>query len=106
MKEKGEHLVASKLRWDDCPREETAWKDRQEREEEDRRKWFAAYEDAETKRMLKYLEDSEDLRVSLRELKEQLESPEEAGISFMQIAQQARNERGKKVLPDLRARRE
>ena len=44
--------------------------------------------------MLKYLEDSEDLKVSLRELKEQLESPEEAGTSIMQIAKQSRNERG------------
>ena len=32
---------------------------------------FAANEDAATKRMLKYLEDSEDLKVGLRELKEE-----------------------------------
>ena len=30
--------------------------------------------------MLKYLEDSEELKVSLCELKEQLETPEEAGF--------------------------
>ena len=47
--------------------------------------------------MVKYLEDSEDLKVSLGELKEQLESPEEAGFSIMQIAKQARNERGQKL---------
>ena len=35
--------------------------------------------------MLKCLVDSEDLKVSFGE-KEQLESPEEAGISFMKIA--------------------
>ena len=43
--------------------------------------------------MLTYLEDSEDLNVSLGELKEQLECPEEAGISIMQNAKQARHER-------------
>ena len=48
--------------------------------------------------MLKYLKDSEELKVSLRKLKEQLEYPEEAGISFMQIAKQARNERGQKLV--------
>ena len=47
--------------------------------------------------MLKYLQDSEDLKVSLRELQEQLESLEEAGISIMQSAKQARNERGQKL---------
>ena len=64
--------------------------------EEDKRKWFAAYEDA-AKKMLKYLEDSEDLKVSLSELKEQLGSLEEAGISIMQIAKQAGPERGQKL---------
>ena len=32
--------------------------------------------------MLKYLEHSEDLKVGLSEKKEQLETPEEAGLSF------------------------
>ena len=66
-------------------------------EEEDKRKWFAAFEDT-AKKMLKYLEDSEDLKVVLTELKEQLESPEEAGISIMQIAQQARTGRDQKLI--------
>ena len=47
--------------------------------------------------MLKYLEDSEDLKVGLGEMKEQLETMEEAGISIMQIAQQAKNERAQKL---------
>ena len=55
--------------------------------------------------MLKYLEDNEDVIVGLSELKEQLEMPEAAGISFMQIAKQARNERDQ-ALPDFHARRE
>ena len=44
--------------------------------------------------MLKYLEHNEDVKVALSELKEQWETLEEAGISIMQIAKQARNERG------------
>ena len=55
----------------------------------DRRKWLAADED---------VANSEDLKISLIELKEQLESLEEADISFMQIAKQTRNERGAKLL--------
>ena len=47
--------------------------------------------------MLKYLEDSEDVKVGLSELKEQLETPEETGISIMQIAEQARKEGGQKL---------
>ena len=47
--------------------------------------------------MLEYLEDSEDLKVGLSELKEQLETPEEAGFSIMQIVKQARNEGGPKL---------
>ena len=53
-------------------------------------------------KMLEYLKDNEDVIVGLSELKEQLEMPEEAGISFMRIAKQARNERGQA----LQARRE
>ena len=53
------------------------------------RKRLTAYEDV-PKRMLKYLEDSEDLKVGLGE--EQLESLEEADC-----AKQARNERGQKL---------
>ena len=78
------------------PQDEKAWKESQGLVEENKRKWFAAYEDA-AKKMLKYLEDSEDLKVILRELKEQLESSEEAGISILQIAKQARNERVQKL---------
>ena len=37
------------------------------------------------------------MKVGLGELKEQLETTEEAGISIMQIAKQARNERGQKL---------
>ena len=71
MKEEGKHLVAGKLRWDDCqrrrkPLEEKAWKESQGLEEHKRR-WCAACEDA-AKKMLTYLEDSEDLKVSLKRI--------------------------------------
>ena len=49
------------------------------------------------RKMLKYLEDNEDVKAGLCELKYQLETPEEAGITIMQIAKQARNERGQKL---------
>ena len=75
---------------------EKAWKERQGLEEEDKRKWCTAFEDA-ARNMLKYLEDNEDVKVGLRELKEQFGTPEEAGISIMQIAKQARNEIGHKL---------
>ena len=47
--------------------------------------------------MLKYLEDSENVKVGLSELKEQLETLEETGISHVQIAKQARKEGGQKL---------
>ena len=90
VKEKGELLVANKWRWYDSQRhrksqEEKAGKESQGLEEEDKRK---SYEDA-ARKILKYLEDSEDLKVGLSEFKEQLETPEGASISIMQIAKQA-----------------
>ena len=61
---------------------------------EDRRKWCVGFEEA-ARRMLDYQGTTEDLKVRLSELKEQLEPPEEAGFSVMQISQQAGNERAK-----------
>ena len=49
------------------------------------------------KRMLRYPEDSEDLKVGISELREQLETLEEEGHSIIQIAHQARNEKGQKI---------
>ena len=76
--------------------EEKAWKESQGLEEEDKSVWCTAHEDV-AMRMLKCLEDNEEVKVGFRELEEQLEIPEEAGISFMQIAKQARNETGQKL---------
>ena len=46
---------------------------------EDRRRRRVAFEEA-AKGMLRYVEDSEDLKVGVLELKEQLEISEEAGV--------------------------
>ena len=46
------------------------------------------------KKMLKYLEDSDDVKVGITELQEQVEISEKVGISIRQVAQQAMNENG------------
>ena len=61
-------------------RREKAWKESRGTEVEDERKRCVAFEDA-AKRMLECQEDSEDLKVGLSELKEQLETPE--GTCFL-----------------------
>ena len=61
---------------------------------EDRRRRRLAFEET-ARGMLRYLEDSEDLKVSVTELQEQLGMSEEAGISIKQVTQQARNENGR-----------
>ena len=62
---------------------------------EDRPRGRVAFEET-AKRMLRYLEDSEDLKVGVTELQEQLEISKEAGVSIKQIAQKAMNENGQK----------
>ena len=50
------------------------------------------------KRTLRYLEESEDLKVGVTELQERLEMTEEEGVSSIrQTAQQAKNEGGQKI---------
>ena len=44
------------------------------------------------KDMLRYLEDSEDVKVGITELQEQLEVPVQIGTILKQVAQQARND--------------
>ena len=56
--------------------------------------------------MLTYLEDSEDLKVGVTELQEQLGISEDAVISIKQIAQQAMNENGQKIFEMFRQREE
>ena len=82
--------------------QEKAWKESRGTEVEDERKQCVAFEDAARRRMQKYLEDSEHLKVGISELKEQLEMPEEVSFSIMLIAQQARNEKGEKLFETFR----
>ena len=55
--------------------------------------------------MLRYLENSEELKVGTTELQEQLEVPVQIGFKLQQVAQQARNESGQKVIEIFLARR-
>ena len=90
---RGEHVVASKVRWDEGQRLKMSQVERMRREclefeEEECRGWAAADGDT-AKRILKFLEDSENLKVSTREQREQVLFPEESGSSIIQIARQA-----------------
>ena len=49
------------------------------------------------KRMLKNLEDSDDVKMGVTELQKQLVISEEVGISIRQVAQQAMCENGQKI---------
>ena len=56
---------------------------------EERRRRRVAFEET-AKRVLRYRQDSEDLKVSVTELQEQMALSEEAGVSIRQFAQQKR----------------
>ena len=83
-KDKSEHLVASKVRWDwrqrpKVAQEEKARGDVQEVDDKVDQTWTAACEWT-AKKMLKYLEDCEAMKVSTGELKEQVLSPDESNV--------------------------
>ena len=63
---------------------------------EDRRRRGIAFEKL-AKEMLRYLDNSEKVNVSITELQERLEVPVQISISIQQVAQQARSENGQKV---------
>ena len=99
-KEKSERSVASKVRWDERQRpkavqEERARRDVQEVDEEVDQNWTAACEWI-AKKMLKYFEGSEVLKVSTRDLKEQVLSPDESSVRKVRIARQASSEESEK----------
>ena len=58
---------------------------------EDRRRQSVAFENV-AKEMLRYLVNSEELKVGITELQEQLEVPVQIGITLPQVAHQTRNE--------------
>ena len=63
---------------------------------EDRRRRDIAFENL-AKEMLRYLDNSADVKVGIIELQERLEVPVQIGISIQQVAQQARSEDGQKM---------
>ena len=88
-KEKGGHLVASRVRWDGCQRQRVtqAQDKRSQRSVQDENDkgdhcWTEACEGM-ARRMLKCLEDSEAAKVSTRELEEQVLSPNESRINIV-----------------------
>ena len=63
---------------------------------EDGRRRRVAFENL-AKEMLRYLDNSDDVKVGIIELQELLEVPVEIGISFQRFAQLARSENGQKI---------
>ena len=63
---------------------------------EDRRRRGVAFEKL-AKEMLKYLDNSEEVRVGIAELQERLEVPVQIGNSVQHVVQQARSENGQKI---------
>ena len=68
----------------------------QDADDEDDHCWTEACEGI-AKNFFKYLDDSEVKKVSTRELKERVLSPNESSVDIERIARQARSERGKKL---------
>ena len=64
---------------------------------EDRRRQSVAFKNV-AKEMLKYQENSEELKVRITELQEHEEVPVQIGITLQEVAQQARNKRNQQVL--------
>ena len=98
--EHGEHLAATRGRWDErqwlmVTQEEKARRNVQEVDDEMNQNWTAVYQWTE-KNMLRYLEDSESLKVSTGDLKEQVRSPDESSVNTERIARQPRSEKSKK----------
>ena len=63
---------------------------------EDRRRQRIAFENL-AKEMLRYLDNSDDVKVSITELQERLEVPVQICMSIQQVAQHAMNEDGQKI---------
>ena len=63
---------------------------------DDKRRRSIAFEKL-AKRILKYPENSDDVKVLVTELQEHMEISEDVGISVRQVAQQAMNENSQKI---------
>ena len=55
--------------------------------------------------MLSYLDNSEASKVSTKELKEQVLSPNHTSVNIVRIVRQARSEKHNKIVPDLQQTR-
>ena len=63
---------------------------------EDGRRRRVAFENL-AKEMLRYLDNSDDVKVGITESQQRLDVPVQIGISVQQVAQQARSENGQKT---------
>ena len=100
-KGQSEFLVASRRRWDERQRvlvtqEEESRRKAQEVDYEVNQNWTAVNHTIAIK-ILSYLDLSEASKVSTRELKEQVLSPNEPSVNIERIARQARSEKRKKL---------
>ena len=87
-------LDASRMRWDERQRvlvtpEEESRRKAQEVDYEVVQNWTAVSQTI-ARRMLSYLDKSEASKVSTKELKEQVPSPNEPNVNFDRIARQAK----------------
>ena len=71
---------------------------------EERRRRRTAFENL-AKGMLRYLNNCNEVKVGITELQERVEVPAQIGISIQQVAQQAMNEDGQKIIRSILARR-
>ena len=98
-KEKSEHLVASKVQSDERQRqrEAQAQLERSQRSEQDANDkggiCSTEASDGNARRMLKFFEDSEVQKVSVREVEGQVLSPNESRVNIVRIARQPRQEK-------------
>ena len=96
-----EFLIVSRVRWDERQRvlvaqEEESRSKAQEADHEVNQSLAAVYQ-LIARRMLSYLDNSEALKVSTNEMKEQILSPSEPSVNIKRIARQARSEKRKKM---------
>ena len=96
-----EVLVASRARWDERQRALVTEEEESRRKAQDvdykvNRNWTAVYQTV-ARRILSYLDNSEALKVSTKELKEQGLSPSEPSVNMEHIVRQARSEKKKKL---------
>ena len=66
--------------------------------------WAAVYQPV-ARRMLRYLDNGEAVKVSTKASKEQVLSPNEPSVNIEHIVRQVRNEKAQKMFPDLQQTR-